>query len=62
MIDRADRGRGPEGGPLHAAVIYDSERSLQTWVAPFLRAGRDHGEAILAVVPSRVERVAGGES
>jgi hypothetical protein len=61
MIDLTDRGRGHEGGPLHAAVIYDSEGSLQTRVAPFLRPGLDRGEAILAVVPSRVERVTGGE-
>jgi hypothetical protein len=60
MIDRAGRGRGHTGGPRHAAVIYDSAGSLR--VASFLRAGQDRGEAILAVVPSRVERVAGGES
>ena len=59
MIERVGRGRGHAGGPRHAAVIYDSAGSR---VASFLRAGRDHGEAILAVVPSRVERVVGGES
>jgi hypothetical protein len=61
MIGPSDRGWGHGGGPLHAAVIYDSEGSLQTRVAPFLRAGLDRGEAILAVVPSGAERVAGGE-
>ena len=30
MIDPTDRGWGHGGGPLHAAVIYDSEGSLQT--------------------------------
>ena len=39
-------------------MIYDSAGSLR--VTSFLRAGQDRGEAILAVVPSRVERVAGG--
>jgi hypothetical protein len=61
MIDRTDRGRGHEGGLRHAVVIYDSAGSLQTRVAPFLRAGLDRGEAILAVVRSRVERVTAGE-
>ena len=61
MIDPTDRSWGHEGGPLHAAVIHDSEGSLQRRVAPFLRAGLDRGEAILAVVPSGAERVTGGE-
>jgi hypothetical protein len=61
MIDRIDRGRGHEGGPLHVRVSYDSAGSLQTRMAPFLRAGLDRGEAILAVVPSGVEQVTGGE-
>jgi hypothetical protein len=59
MIDRTDRGRGHDGGPRPAVVISDSAGRLR--VAPFLRAGRDRGEAILAVVPSTVERVTGGE-
>jgi hypothetical protein len=60
MTDRTDRGRGHEGGPRRGVVIYDSAGSLQTRAAPFLRAGVDRGEAILAVVRSRVERVTGG--
>jgi hypothetical protein len=62
MIDRVDRGRGDEGRPLHAVLVSDWEGRLQTRVAPFVRAGRDRGGAILAVVRCRVERVSGGES
>jgi hypothetical protein len=62
MIDRADRGRGREGGPRHAGLVSDSVDRRQTRVAPFVRAGRDRGEAILAVVRSRVQRVTGGGS
>jgi hypothetical protein len=67
MIDRADRGRGREGGPRHAGLVSDSADRRQTRVAPFVRAGRDRGEAILdeailAVVRSGVERVTGGGS
>ena len=67
MIDRADRGGGREGGPRHAVLAYDSVDRRQTRVAPFVRAGRDRGEAfldevILAVVRFRVVRVTGGGS
>ena len=62
MIDRADRGRGREGGPRHAVLVSDLVDRRQTWVARFVRAGRDRGEAILAVVRFRVQRVTGGES
>ena len=67
MIDRTDRGRGREGGPRHAVLVSDLVDRRQTWVARFVRAGRDRGEAILdeailAVVRFRVQRVTGGES
>ena len=62
MIDRTDRGRGDEGGPRHAVLVSDLVDRRQTWVARFVRAGRDRGEAILAVVRFRVQRVTGGES
>jgi anti-sigma regulatory factor (Ser/Thr protein kinase) len=42
-------------GPLHAAAVYDSDDGLRARAVPFLRAGFDHGEAVLAVVPARVE-------
>ena len=45
------------GGPLHAAVVYDSDDALEERAAPFVREGLDRGETILAVVPSQVERV-----
>jgi anti-sigma regulatory factor (Ser/Thr protein kinase) len=44
-------------GPLHAAVVYDSDDALGRRAAPFVRDGLDRGETILAVVPSQVERV-----
>jgi len=62
MIDRTGHGRGREGGPRHAVLAYDSVDRLQTRVAPFSRARRVAGEALLAVVRSGVERVTGGES
>jgi hypothetical protein len=62
MIDRADRDRGDEGRSLHAVLVSDSADRRQTRVAPFVRAGRDRGEAILAVVRSGVVRVTGGGS
>jgi hypothetical protein len=57
-----DRGWGREGGPRYAVLVSDSADRRQTRVAPFVRAGRDRGEAILAVVRSRVDRVTGGGS
>jgi anti-sigma regulatory factor (Ser/Thr protein kinase) len=42
---------------LHAAAVYDSDDSLRGHVEPFLRAGLDRGDAILAMVPDRVEQV-----
>jgi hypothetical protein len=60
MIDSTDHDRCHEGGPRYAVVVLDSAGSLR--VAPFRRAGRDRGGAILAVVASRVVRVTGGES
>ncbi len=42
---------------LHAAAVYDSDDSLRGHAEPFLRAGLDRGDAILAMVPARVERV-----
>jgi anti-sigma regulatory factor (Ser/Thr protein kinase) len=42
---------------LHAAAVYDSEDGLRGHVEPFLRAGLDRGDAILAMVPDRVEQV-----
>jgi anti-sigma regulatory factor (Ser/Thr protein kinase) len=42
---------------LHAAAMYDSDDSLRGQVEPFLRAGLDRGDAILAMVPARVEQV-----
>ena len=62
MIDQADRGRGREGGPLRAVLASNSADRRQTLVAPFLRAGREAGEVILAVVRFRVVRVTGGGS
>ena len=45
------------GGPLHAAVVYDSDDALRDRAAPFVREGLDRGETILAAVPSQVEQV-----
>jgi anti-sigma regulatory factor (Ser/Thr protein kinase) len=44
-------------GPLHAAVVYDSDDALRRGAAPFVRDGLDRGEKIFAVVPSQVELV-----
>jgi anti-sigma regulatory factor (Ser/Thr protein kinase) len=58
MTGRSD-GRGEAGylgGSLHAAVVYDSDDSLRTRVAPFLEAGIDRKETILAVVPAGVQQ------
>jgi anti-sigma regulatory factor (Ser/Thr protein kinase) len=49
------RAVGPEVGSLHVAVVYDSTDGLQAGAGPFLRAGLDRGEVILAVVPPAVE-------
>lgn len=55
MTECIDGGRA--GGPLHAAVLYDSDDVLLRRATPFVRDGLDHGEAILAVVPAQVEQV-----
>jgi anti-sigma regulatory factor (Ser/Thr protein kinase) len=47
---------GRAGEPLHAALVYDSDHVLQERATPFLRAGLDREESILAVVSSPVER------
>jgi anti-sigma regulatory factor (Ser/Thr protein kinase) len=47
---------GDEVGSLHAAVVYDSEDGLRAGAGPFLRAGLDRSEEILAVVPPAVEQ------
>lgn len=49
--------RGVEEAPLHAAAVYESEQSLRAKGAPFLRAGLDRGDVILAMVPPSVEEV-----
>jgi anti-sigma regulatory factor (Ser/Thr protein kinase) len=49
--------RPVKGAVLHAAAVYDSEASLRERVTPFLRAGVDRGEAILAIVPASAEEV-----
>jgi len=53
----ANRAARRAGGPLHAAVVYDSDDALGDRAAPFVREGLDRGETILAVVPAQVERV-----
>ncbi len=60
MTEHSNGGRrvsGNEGGPLHTAVVYDSEESLRMRAAPFLRRGVDRGEAILAVVPAGAQQI-----
>ena len=49
----ANRAARRTGGPLHAAVVYDSDDALGDRAAPFVREGLDRGETILAVVPAR---------
>jgi anti-sigma regulatory factor (Ser/Thr protein kinase) len=44
-------------GPLHAAVVYDSDDALRDCAAPYVRDGLDRGETIFAMVPSQVELV-----
>ena len=53
----ASRAARRAGGPLHAAVVYDSDDALGDRAAPFVREGLDRGETILAAVPSQVEQV-----
>jgi anti-sigma regulatory factor (Ser/Thr protein kinase) len=48
---------GRAGGPLHAAVLYESDDALLRRAAPFVRDGLDREETILAVVPAQVQRV-----
>ena len=44
-------------GPLHAAVVYDSDDVLRGGAAPFVRDGLDRGETIFAMVPSQVQLI-----
>jgi anti-sigma regulatory factor (Ser/Thr protein kinase) len=44
-------------GPLHAAVVYDSDDALVDRAAPFVRDALDREETIFAVVPSQVQWV-----
>jgi anti-sigma regulatory factor (Ser/Thr protein kinase) len=43
--------------PSHAAAFYDSEEDLRTRVLSFLRAGLEGGEAVVAVVSQRAEKI-----
>jgi anti-sigma regulatory factor (Ser/Thr protein kinase) len=45
------------GSVVHAAAVYGSETELRARATPFLRAGLDHGEAVLAIVPASAEQV-----
>ena len=47
----------PEEPVLHAAAMYGTDTELRARATPFLRAGLDRGEAVLAIVPARVEQV-----
>ena len=44
-------------GPLHAAVVYDSDDVLRGGAAPFVRDGLDRGETIFAMLPSQVQLI-----
>jgi anti-sigma regulatory factor (Ser/Thr protein kinase) len=46
-------------GPSHAAALYDSDEDLRARVLNFLRAGLDGGEAVVAVVSQRAEKIVG---
>ena len=43
--------------PHHAAAFYDSDEDLRTRALSFLRAGLDGGEAVVAVVSQRAEKI-----
>jgi anti-sigma regulatory factor (Ser/Thr protein kinase) len=43
--------------PSHAAAFYDSDQDLRPRVLAFLRAGLDGGEAVVAVVSQRAEKI-----
>jgi anti-sigma regulatory factor (Ser/Thr protein kinase) len=47
----------PEGSVVHAAAVYNSDAELRARATPFLQAGLDRGEAVLAIVPASVEQV-----
>ena len=46
-------------GPSHAAAVYDSDEDLRARVLTFLRAGLEVGEAVVAVVSERAEKIIG---
>jgi len=46
-------------GPSHAAVLYSSDEDLCARVLSFLRGGLDGGEAVVAVVSQRAEKIVG---
>jgi anti-sigma regulatory factor (Ser/Thr protein kinase) len=58
MTECSHGGRrvGRAGDPLHCALVYDSDHVLQERATPFLRAGLDREESILALVSPPVER------
>ncbi len=47
----------PEKSALHAAALYGSDTELRARATPFLRAGLDRGETVLAIVPANVKQV-----
>ncbi len=47
---------GGDGEALHSLLLYDSEESLTGRAVPFLRAGLDRGETVIAVVSADVQR------
>ena len=46
-------------GLFHAAAVYDSDGDLRARVLTFLRAGLEGGEAVVAVVSERAEKIVG---
>jgi len=44
-------------GPRHAAALYTSDADLRSRVLSFLRAGLEAGEAVVAVVSHRAEKI-----
>ena len=44
-------------GPRHAAALYNSDEDLRSRVLSFLRAGLEGGEAVVAVVSHRAEKI-----
>ena len=49
---------GGDGEALHSLLLYDSEESLRGRAVPFLRAGLDRGETVIAVVSADVRGAA----